>query len=235
MHGRPKSSAAAAAVAGARSDQNAASASRSHSSRAVAVPVTMPARSMCLLLSSPCPGSGSNITTGSPAAKASRQVSPPAFATRASHAAIRPGIRSVNPNTTARPSCSSVSSRRLRPALCPVTTTGLRPGTDATARAAPCRFPTPQAPPTISTARSPAAIPSRCCICERSPGAAGSVGTGGRTARMPVTQARPTPRLSSSSGCTQAGCGSKSVISAQHGTRSRPVRRSRASTIETMG
>ena len=66
-------------------------------------------------------------------------------------------------------------------------------------------------------------------------GRSGRVGTGGRTARIPATQARPTPKLSSSSGCTHAGWGSKSVTSAQQGTRRRPVRRRRASTIDTTG
>ena len=71
---------------------------------AVAAVATSPARVMSRVLSSPWPGSGSNMTTASPAPNASKHVSPPAFWIRTSLAAISSGRRCVNPRIVADPS-----------------------------------------------------------------------------------------------------------------------------------
>ncbi len=54
--------------------------------------MTVPCWDMWRALSSPWPGSGLNITTGSRTENASRQVTPPAFWISTSEAAIRSGI-----------------------------------------------------------------------------------------------------------------------------------------------
>ena len=56
---------------------------------------------MAAALLRPWPGIGRKLTSGSPADIASRDVSPPAFSTRTSHAAITPAMSSLQPSTTA--------------------------------------------------------------------------------------------------------------------------------------
>ena len=61
-----------------------------------------PAADMMAALLRPCPGMAWKLTSGRPAAMASKDVSPPAFSTSTSQAAINPAMSSVQPSTTAR-------------------------------------------------------------------------------------------------------------------------------------
>ena len=98
------------ACAGANVSQNLVESTIARRSAASAATVTRPARHIRRLLSSPWPGSGSNITTGSPAPNASSQVRPPAFWMSTSLAAISSDMRWVNPRMVT----GATASSRLR-------------------------------------------------------------------------------------------------------------------------
>jgi len=68
---------------------------------------------MVLAFSFPCPAIGWKVTTGTPAAKASIAVRPPAFSTSASAADIKAGISSVQPMTVPPSPNSMMDARNL--------------------------------------------------------------------------------------------------------------------------
>ncbi len=87
-----------------------------------------PASAIRAVFSRPCPAMGRKLTTGKPARIASREVSPPAFSTRASQAAMSAGMSSVHPRMTelpAAPAARAATSARSRSSR-PHTTTGVK-------------------------------------------------------------------------------------------------------------
>jgi len=109
---------------------------------------------------------------GSPTDRASMAVSPPAFSTKASLAAMSPGMSSVHPST--RPPGIRLSRSRSRSSR-PHTTMGTKrpweapagdappldaPRLEAIVRNVPATGPTPHDPDTMSTARSSSDSPS---------------------------------------------------------------------------
>jgi hypothetical protein len=92
---------------------------------------------------------GEKVTTGRPAANASMHVSPPAFSTRTSAAAISDGISEVQPITVP----SRRSSRAvLRPSSRPHTVIGWNRPAAAMAVTVEITSPTPHDPATTNTA-----------------------------------------------------------------------------------
>ncbi|PSK61401.1 hypothetical protein B0E53_06702 [Micromonospora sp. MH33] len=143
----------------------------------------------------PCPGIGRYVTTGTPQANASWQVSPPAFSTTTSTARISVGMSSTQPKTCSSPALSRWYSSSFRPH----TTTGRTQPVARTSATVASTSPAPQAPATISANRSSGGRPRRCRACRRS--IAAEVAKSRATSGWTTVTSTPSAALA---GCTSA-------------------------------
>ncbi len=173
------------------------------------------------------------LSTGSPPAKASMQVRPPAFCTSTSLAAISAGMSSTHPSATPTPRWRNRWSNAV---FRPQTITGTA-APDVVIPAAVCATsPTPQDPvtnsATVAFAGTPSSARLRARTAARSPGGR-AANRGGTTG--PVTTVYPAPSRSAAAavtGCaarcrstygeTQSRCTEKSVRKVASGARMWP-------------
>ncbi len=213
------------------------SVARSSAARRLSVSVAKiatPARSMLMAFWRPWPGIGRNVTTGSPTANASMQVSPPAFCRSTSDAAISCGILSDHPSTFPVP---RASRRWRRPSFCPQTATGNQSPHAARAAKVSSSSPTPHDPATTRATCASGGIPisslaaARLGTSERKPCA--TIGPGAVAGRPVASRAVAaesgwTHKLRSMPGCTHIGCTAKSVMKVMAGMSRGLHRRARS-------
>ncbi len=199
-----------------------------------------PARCISDVFCLPCPAMGRKLMIGRPIDNASIEVSPPAFSTMASAAAMRAGMSSRHPS--ARPPGIRSSFRRRRSSV-PQRATGTNRPQSAMARNVLATAPTPHEPATMSTAlsRGPRHRSARARFRSWDPPKRGDTsGPVASTGPLPFAVASAagmgwTARFMSTSGWTQRGWTPKSVMKFTTGTGRLRRWRSRPRTVEARG